>query len=157
MGWWWVNRILVSAPDPGTRGLGTGLDNMKSISFSYGNILLPRTSLQSTLKQTWMFQCQCPRCSDPSELGLHYSMINKVSWIDFISDFRNGVCDCVIANYVLEQNSGCKFHTLLQRHQDEYFHEQQYSPPPPSPPPPQHSVRIWSKWLPHWIYSKSWH
>ena len=63
----------------GTRGLGIGLDNLKSISFSYGNILLPRTSLQSTLKQTWMFQCQCPRCSDPSELGLHYSMINKVS------------------------------------------------------------------------------
>ena len=44
-----------------------------------------------------------------------------------------------------------------RQYQDEYF-EQQYSPPPPSPPPPpQLSVRIWSKWLPHWINSKSWH
>ena len=41
-----------------------------------------------------------------------------------------------------------------RQYQDEYY-EQQYSPPPPSPPPPQHSVRIWSKLLPHWIYSKN--
>lgn len=90
--------------------------------FSYGNILLSRSSLQATLTQTWMFECQCPRCSDPSELGLHYSTL-KVSFNWFISIIGGGVCDCVVVNYVFEQNSGYINHTLLQTHQDEYFRE----------------------------------
>lgn len=61
----------------------------EELTWSYGNILLPRTSLQSTLKQTWMFQCQCPRCSDPSELGLHYSMIKGHGHFDVNNNIKD--------------------------------------------------------------------
>lgn len=45
----------------------------EEITWSYSNILSPRHALQSHLLATWMFECQCERCSDKTELNLFYS------------------------------------------------------------------------------------
>ena len=42
---------------------------------SYTNILAPRHVSQAACRATWLFECACERCGDPSELGLHYSQL----------------------------------------------------------------------------------
>eukprot|EP00091_Calanus_sinicus_P023663 TRINITY_DN8107_c0_g1_i1.p1 TRINITY_DN8107_c0_g1~~TRINITY_DN8107_c0_g1_i1.p1 ORF type:complete len:368 (+),score=83.03 TRINITY_DN8107_c0_g1_i1:164-1105(+) len=45
----------------------------EELTWSYTNFLLPRHSIQDKLSQTWLFNCQCSRCTDSSEFGLFYS------------------------------------------------------------------------------------
>lgn len=45
----------------------------EELTWSYSNILSPRNMIQTHLSETWLFQCQCERCCDLTELGLHYS------------------------------------------------------------------------------------
>jgi len=45
----------------------------EELTWSYSNFLLPRHNIQDKLYQTWMFDCQCLRCLDHTEFGLHYS------------------------------------------------------------------------------------
>jgi len=50
----------------------------EELTWSYTNHLLPRHSMRDKLYQTWMFECQCLRCLDPSEFGLLYSSMRCV-------------------------------------------------------------------------------
>ena len=51
----------------------THINRGDELTWSYSNILLAREQRQAHLSHTWLFQCRCGRCSDPQELGLHYS------------------------------------------------------------------------------------
>ena len=45
------------------------------LSWSYSNILYGRHQRQHHLSSTWLFDCSCERCEDPTELGLQYSAL----------------------------------------------------------------------------------
>jgi len=43
------------------------------LTWSYTNVLQHSSTIQQSLKQTWLFQCACPRCRDPTEFGTFFS------------------------------------------------------------------------------------
>jgi len=53
----------------------TDIQEGDELTWSYTNILSPDSTRKSHLLQSWLFECQCQRCCDPTELGLHYSYL----------------------------------------------------------------------------------
>ena len=47
----------------------------EELSWNYSNILFCRHQRQEHLQSSWLFECGCERCGDPTELGLHYSAL----------------------------------------------------------------------------------
>ena len=45
------------------------------ITFQYTSPSYGHLKRKSTLKQNWYFDCTCPRCTDPTELGTEFSSL----------------------------------------------------------------------------------
>ena len=47
----------------------------EELTIRYAMFLQPREEIQESLSGSYHFQCSCPRCSQESELGLHFSSL----------------------------------------------------------------------------------
>jgi len=74
-----ANLEIVDSPATSVRFIAKRkIRKGEELTWSYTNYLLPRHSMRDKLYQTWMFECQCVRCLDNSEFGLHYSSMRCV-------------------------------------------------------------------------------
>jgi len=73
--------------------------NTNSNSSSYTNFLLPRHTIRTRLTNTWLFNCRCSRCSDPTEFNLFYSS-RKCKCGDYLCviDNEDGEANCRVCS-----------------------------------------------------------
>jgi len=45
----------------------------EELSIRYTNCLRPKEARQKKIREEWLFTCACTRCTDPTELGSHFS------------------------------------------------------------------------------------
>lgn len=74
------------------------------ISYLFGNTLRRRD-----IQDNWMFECRCPRCQDPTELGTNLSSLVCPSCMGVILPVNNSlqceVWECQACGYTLERNT----------------------------------------------------
>ncbi|XP_023320372.1 histone-lysine N-methyltransferase ASHR1 isoform X2 [Eurytemora carolleeae] len=61
----------------------------EELTWSYTSVLDTRSRIRERLKETWMFECTCSRCSDPTEFGTFFSSTK-----------------CACGGYLVERNEG---------------------------------------------------
>ena len=74
------------------------------ISYLFGNTLRRRD-----IQDNWMFECRCPRCQDPTELGTNLSSLVCPSCMGVILPVNNSlqceVWECQACGYTLERET----------------------------------------------------
>merc|ERR1719397_1208689 len=89
----------------------------EELTWSYTNVLQPQAATLSKHLDTWMFRCTCPRCDDPTELGLRYSQREEIK--------EEKVDDAILMAEVMAAGEG-QLEGLVDRLREQGVHATHY-------------------------------